>query len=259
MGNYFLSSKTGIKASLTRNVQYLHRPVLNEINLPQDVWLPADYALPPQSVWQTTLGLSHELSQNVFVSIEGYYKQMHNIFALLPYGALGDLEFTGEGSSYGSEFFIKKQKGNWGGWLSYTLSKTDREFENESLESIKYTSRFDRRHDLKIYGYYRLNEHWNVSLNGVYGSPMPRLFADANSDNTAELFYNRPIVRSEPYHRVDVGVSYFKKRKKTEHTIKLSVYNIYNQKNPTFYRGINNPRPVYLLKRTPGVYYGVKF
>lgn len=263
MANYFLSEKTGLKFSFTRNIQYLHRILQNEINLPEDVWVPANESTPPQDAWQTTLGWAHKLTPRMQISVEGYYKEMENIYAALPIKDMEageeEEEIIGSGRSYGLEFFLKKNTGNWGGWLSYTLAKTDREFYSDSLNTlVNFNSRFDRRHDLKLYMYYRFNKQWNISMNAIYGSPMPRLYADIPVEENA--FFNRSNLRSDAYHRVDMALSYFLKQKKVEHTFKASIYNIYNEKNPTFFRGdINDAEAVNLLPRTYGVYYGIKF
>ena len=62
IANYQLTQRFGLKASVTRNVQYLHRILFNEINLPEDVWIPASKSLKPQQAWQTTFGLESTLA-----------------------------------------------------------------------------------------------------------------------------------------------------------------------------------------------------
>ena len=121
---------------------------------------------------------------------------------------------TGKGLGYGIEFFIRKTDGKTGGWMSYTLSKAERDFQDFS-ETKYFTSRFDRRHDFKIFLYQRLNGSWKVSLNWLYGSPMPQLVAiDDPTSNLLPPYPQRPILRSNPYHRLDAAVSYILKKKK---------------------------------------------
>lgn len=278
IGGYHLSEKIGLTASLTRNVQYLHRLLFNEINLPEDVWLPSENSLKPQDSWQSTLGVESNLPNGLQVSMEGYVKQMRNMYVFDPDSTKAGF-LNEHGSSYGVEFFVQKTKGRTGGWLSYTLSKSNREFTDNTDQERYIISTFDRRHDLKIFLYQRLKERWQVSLNWLYGTPLPQLYAPAtNSElntngqgpptphNSLPVFHYRSPVRSIPYHRLDLALSYFLKKQKSEHTFKVSLYNAYSRKNPAFYRqeyeaGIQviELKPVSLLPAMPGVYYGVKF
>ncbi len=267
IGRFHLTERASINASLTRNVQYLHRVLLNEINLPQDVWIPANESQEPQQSWQTTLGIETAITNGITFSLEGYFKDMKNLQAAIPdisYLPEEDEFLVGTGQAYGAELFLRKTTGKTGGWFSYTLSKAEREF-SDNLGTRRFISRFDRRHDLKIFIYQKL-DHWQVSLNWLYGSPMPQLLApDENFDPSIPSYSLRQVIRSEPYHRLDAALTYYLVKKKSEHTFKLSIYNAYNRENPAFYRpsigdsGSVKLVPVNLLSALPGIYYGVKF
>lgn len=263
MANYHFSDRLGFKASLTKNVQYLHRILQNEINLPDDIWIPSDDTYEPQVAWQTTLGLAGKLSPSIHYSLEGYYKTMEGVYINLPSDSFEEDEsLSGNGDGYGLEVFIKKNRGKTGGWLSYTWSKSNREFVDSNEINRTFVSRFDRRHDLKLYLYHRFNNRWNISLNAIYGSPLPLIYDSfqTNSGSANEPFPYRQTARSTPYHRVDLSMSYFLKTNKWDHTFKLSLYNLYNRENPAFYRrSINGPVPVNLLSFLPGFYYSLQF
>ena len=53
----------------------------------------------------------------------------------------------GLGRAYGTEVYIKKSKGKLGGWVSYTLSKTERLVRGISNDDW-FRSRYDRTHCL---------------------------------------------------------------------------------------------------------------
>ncbi|MEO1259397.1 MAG: TonB-dependent receptor [Bacteroidota bacterium] len=268
IGHYSLTERSALKASLTRNVQYLHRNSFNEINLPEDVWIPSSKLLKPQEAWQATLGWESHLPEGVEIGLEGYLKKMDNL--LVPFADTTSVEeeeeeeffLVGNGLSYGLEFFVKKTKGKTGGWLSYTLSRSEREFENEE-GTVQYAARFDRRHDFKIFLYHRLTKNLQVSANWLYGSPLPRLLNNNDDDEIFDAPYPyRNANRIPPYHRLDIGLSFIKKMKRWEHTFKLSAYNIYNRENPAFFRKTGQeeiPIPVNLIGIVPGIYYGLKF
>ena len=283
MASYHLTERIGLTASLTRNVQYLHRILFNEINLPEDLWFPSNEFMKPQDAWQTTLGVESNLPGGFSLSVEGYYKKMKNIYVVVPSSDASvlaeDVDLLKEdGLGYGVEFFIRKSKGKTGGWLSYTISESERDFINDLEQKVSIHSSFDRRHDFKLFLYRWLNNHWQVSMNWIYGTPMPQLRSAANDSESLifpenlttppplEPYHQRPALRSDPYHRLDVAISYSLKKKKFEHTFKASIYNVYGRKNPAFYQQDFEPEtgnfiyePVNLLPFMPGVYYGVRF
>lgn len=75
--------------------------------------------------------------------------------------------------------------------------------------------------------------------------------------------------RMAPYHRLDLGVQFHKKKRWGERTWEISVYNMYNRMNPFFYYLETNRENDFLGERTlkqqslfpiiPSVSYGFKF
>ena len=268
--NWQASPKTNLKASLTRHAQYLHRLAFNEINLPQDVWVPAYEELPAQTAWQATLGLERQIPSGLDWSLEGFFKKMNNVQVVALQSAFefeDPEEVLGSGRSYGLEFFIRKMEGKTGGWLSYTLATSERSF-TDSIQEIDFMARFDRRHDVKLFLYRRLGKHWQCSANWIYGSPQQQLLTAELElsdpiDTTTEIpaFPYRSSIRSTPYHRLDLALSFHLKKKRSAHRFKISLFNVYNRKNVAFYRRFStaDQEPVSLLSITPGLSYGVEF
>ena len=74
-----------------------------------------------------------------------------------------DNSFTfGEGTSYGTELFIKKETGKITGWIGYTLSKTTKIFP-EINQGKEFYAKYDRRHDISVVISYELNKKWIFS------------------------------------------------------------------------------------------------
>ena len=79
------------------------------------------------------LGWFQNFKDNTYeASVEVYYKKLYNQIDYVPGSELllnqyvtGDLLF-GKGRAYGAEFYLKKNKGKLTGWVSYTLSRTER-------------------------------------------------------------------------------------------------------------------------------------
>ena len=67
----------------------------------------------------------------------------------------------GKGRAYGIEWQFKKKAGRFNGWISYTLSKTERKIEGINNNQW-YNARQDRTHDIAIVGMYQLNKKWTL-------------------------------------------------------------------------------------------------
>ncbi|MFN5930782.1 MAG: hypothetical protein ACK42F_04260, partial [Sphingobacteriales bacterium] len=112
-----------IKASITRNRQYIHLVSNTGTSLPTDVWVPSTIRVKPQLSWQYALGYFKNINDNMFeTSIELYYKSMENQIeykeGFTPSIKDPEEDFVfGRGWSYGSEFFIQKTRGKFTGWI----------------------------------------------------------------------------------------------------------------------------------------------
>ena len=243
---YTLNDETSLKASVTRNFQYIHLVSNSGTTLPTDIWVPSTYKVQPQMSWLYAMGLFKNFNNNMFeTSLEVYYKDMqHQIEYKEGYtpNSVDDTENSfvfGNGWSYGSELFINKVKGRLTGWIGYTLSWTWRRFADLNFGE-KYPAKYDRRNDMSVVGLYELNKKWKLSATFVYGTgnaaTLPQRFYMVNNVLTQE--YSRiNQYRLPSYHRMDFSAiltpaKNVNKRGKSEWV--FSVYNAYNRKNPYF-------------------------
>lgn len=267
---YQLNSRQKITASLCRTTQYLHRVATLGFLFPGDYWTPSNQRLGPQKAWQATLGTEGDLGKGFEFSAELYYKTMHGLLAF-PDSFFYE-PFVGEdpsgyfvsmdGKSRGLELLLRRDEGRLGGWLGYGLSKTTRE-SNYHNSGKPYPFNFDRRHEVKAYVYLRMGKHWLASTNWIYGSPNPQLSDEGNISSPSGQLNG---LRSTPYHRLDLALSFTAKTGRLEHQLKFSIFNAYNRKNVAFYTleydevgNIKGTRPIYLFPAMLGLYYGVKF
>ncbi|MDN3657500.1 TonB-dependent receptor [Ferruginibacter paludis] len=243
---YALNDETSLKASVTRNLQYIHLVSNSGSTLPTDLWVPSTYKVKPQVSWLYAGGLFKNFNNNTFeTSVELYYKSMENQIEYQEGYTPNTLEDTenfftfGKGWSYGSEFFINKTKGRLTGWIGYTLSYTWRKFPGLNFGE-KYPAKYDRRNDLSVVALYELNKRWKLSSTFVYGSgnatTLPQRFYLVNGILTQE--YSRiNEYRLPAYHRLDFAAIYSPKKneKRTWHSEWVfSIYNVYSRKNPYF-------------------------
>jgi hypothetical protein len=242
---YTLDAQTSLKASITRNYQYIHLVSNAGSTLPTDLWVPSTLFVQPQKSWQYAAGIFKNFKDNTFeTSVEVYYKTMQNQVeyreGYTPSLRDPEEEFTfGKGWSYGTELFINKVRGRFTGWVGYTLSWTFRQFPALN-NGERYPARYDRRHDLSVVGSYALNERWKLGAVFVYGTgsatTLPEQFYVINGVLTQE--YSRiNQYRLAAYHRLDVSATYTPQQKKPRRWTNswvFSIYNLYSRLNPYF-------------------------
>lgn len=278
---YALNDATSLKASVTRNLQYIHLVSNAGSTLPTDLWVPSTYYVQPQIAWQYAAGFFKNFKDNTYeTSLELYYKDMRNQIeykeGYTPSLTDPEKQFVfGKGWSYGAELYVGKNKGRMTGWLGYTLSWTWRQFPQLN-GGEKYFAKYDRRHDLSAVATYELNKKWKLSGVFVYGTgnatTLPERFYIIGGVLTQE--YSRVNqYRLPAYHRLDFAATYTpipKRPRKIHGSWVFSVYNVYSRANPYFiyFDQTGSPydntlkveaRQVSLFPVIPAVTYNFKF
>ncbi|MFT6937073.1 MAG: hypothetical protein ACJA1N_001373 [Saprospiraceae bacterium] len=238
---YLLNDVSSIKGSYNRNYQYLHLLSNSSSGTPTDFWIASSTLVKPQIADQIALGYFRNFKDNIYeFSVESYYKNLQNQVGFEDGGSAvnntdieSDLIF-GDGRTYGLEFYLKKKKGDFTGWISYTLAKSERQF-TEVNNNSWFSARQDRTHDLSIVGMYQITPRLNASASFVYYTgdavtfPIGKYFVDGSLVN---LYGDRNSERMPDYHRFDFGLTYIlKDSDKFYSDLNLSIYNVYNRKN----------------------------
>ncbi|MBA2613922.1 MAG: TonB-dependent receptor [Bacteroidetes bacterium] len=243
--NYVINSESSIKASYNRMAQYLQLISNTAASTPLDVYTIASNNLKPLIADQGSVGYFRNFKDNTYeTSVEVYYKYLQN---QLDYVDNADLFINervegqliqGLGRAYGAEFYVKKNKGKIKGWISYTLSKTERLVRGISNDNW-FFSRYDRTHCLNTSLNYDISKRWNISTNFVFLSGTPASFPNSKIQiQNYNIPYNTDNIRNNyritPYHRLDLGATYTFKKNETrryKQTLVFSVYNAYNRRN----------------------------
>lgn len=243
---YAINDETSIKASVTKNFQYIHLVSNSGTTLPTDIWVSSTYKVKPQISWLYAAGFFKNFKNNMFeTSVEMYYKDMQNQIeyseGFTP-NSLDDTENSfvfGKGWSYGSEFLFNKVRGKLTGWVGYTLSWTWRKFADLNFGE-KYPAKYDRRHDLSVVGMYQLNKKWKLSATFVYGTgnavTLPQRFYLIDGVLTQE-FSRINQYRLPSYHRLDVAAILTPNKnqnRKWKSEWVFGAYNVYSRQNPYF-------------------------
>ncbi|HVI43804.1 MAG TPA: TonB-dependent receptor [Chitinophaga sp.] len=243
---YAWNDKNSLKASVTRNYQFVHLVTNAGTTLPTDVWVPSTYNVKPQISWQYAAGYFRNFEDNMYeASVEAYYKDMrHQIEYREGYTpSLKDPErdfVFGNGEAYGLELFVNKKRGRFTGWLGYTLAWTWRQFPDLN-GGKRFPAKYDRRHDLSLVGTYELNKKWSLSAVFIYGT--------GNTTTVPEKFYfvEGTLVqgygeinsyRMAAYHRLDLSAIYTptprRPNRRFHGSWAFSIYNVYSRRNPYF-------------------------
>lgn len=279
--SYNILSNLALKASYAMMSQSMLLLSTSTIGLPTDLWVPVTDSIRPQRSQQVAFGIHYDLKKpRLSFSLEGYYKKMDHILAYkegtsyftnmlqnimdeeVPTNFQNkwtDNVTTGRGWSYGVEFLVRKEAGNFTGWIGYTLSWTKQQFDDLNFGE-PFFARYDRRHDVSIVLMYSPAKWVNLSLSWVFATgnaiTLPTslyLSEDLNAylDNLlppeeGEYYYYASYIenygkkndfRMKPFHHLDIGVQFIKphKRNNGQSIFEISIYNIYNHHNPFFY------------------------
>ncbi len=246
--SYELFDLTSVKSGYSLMRQYMHRVSSSSIVLPTDLWYPVTSEIRPQTSHQWSLGLFRGLpALNLTLSLEGYYKTMSNLIEyregarLLLNDNFEKELVNGDGTSLGMEFLARRRSGKLTGWLSYTISKTDRQFP-ELNDGLSYPAKYDRRHDVSFVGMLPLSDRVEFSWVWVYTSGAsftPQtgqyLVTDAtlNSVEIIPIYSKRNAVKLSPSHRLDLNfIIKSKKQRRFKGEWQFSIYNFYNRASP---------------------------
>jgi hypothetical protein len=261
--------------------QYLQRVSSAAVAFPTDIWYPVTRDVRPQISNQVSVGLQHNFTeQRVFLSVESYYKQMTHLIGykegtdLFLDTHFEDQLIQGNGRAYGVEVLLKKEAGRFTGWISYTLSKSQRQF-SEIDDNHWFLARYDRRHNAAVVTSYKISPRWSVSavwefmsgsrftpVIGQYVVPAPTL---AGLD-LVPVYASMNSVKLADTHRLDLGI---KRRsppgKRFQSEWFVGVYNAYNRASPIGITIVANGNGTYsyqqpgLFGLLPFISYGFKF
>jgi len=239
--NLMLNEQSSLKASYNRNTQILHQLSNSTASLPTDVWMLSSPNIEPQIADQGALGYYRNIKQGQYeFSAEVYYKSMQN---QIDYRNGADLLVNenieaelvyGQGRAYGLELYFRKKYGVFKGWISYTLSRSRRQFDAIN-EGRWFASRQDRLHDLALVGFLKLSPTWSFSGTFVYNTGSAVTFPSGKyqiGERSVWYYTERNGYRMPDYHRLDIGATWTSKvKRRFQSSWTFGLYNVYNRKN----------------------------
>lgn len=279
---WLLSEESSIKVGYNRMSQYISLLSNTASGTPIDYWLPCSNNIKPQFVSQYSLGYFREFAtKGLEFSVEAYYKDMSNQLdyrdnadIFLNENAEGQLLF-GKGRAYGLEFLLRKSSGRFNGWISYTLSRSEKKIDGINVDKNNnanwYPARQDRTHDISIVLNYRKSERLSFSATWVYYTGNAITWPSGKYEidyNIVNYYSSRNGYRMPDYHRLDLGATLLlKNSKRFTSELSFGLYNAYARKNAytiLFRTKEGNPTiteaaKLYLFTAIPSITWNFKF
>ena len=263
---FSLDGGLAFKAGYSRMAQYVHLLSSTIISLPLDLWVPITKDISPVLADHYSLGVYYDGLPGWEFSVEGYWKEMFNLMEYIEgvqfiYMSDGweKMVRTGRGRATGLEFLIQKTTGKTTGWISYTLSKSERWFPDGSINMGRpFPYKYDRPHAINLNLNHKFSEKVDVSLSWVFSSGstmtiaerpviiiepgtieynqrMHSYYAQEPAGQYSHYVDRRNNYRLPPTHRLNLGVNLrHRTRRGNEAVWNFSIYNVYNAMNPNF-------------------------
>ncbi len=244
--NVPMSTDFSIKGSYSISNQFMHMLSYSGAGMPTDYWMPSTSNVKPSRACQYSFGIAKSFFNGQYeLSIEAYNKSLVGLVAFKPGASLiGNLSTwenvivkEGKGQNYGIEIFLQKSKGKSTGWIGLTVSKAERVF--DGLNNGKpFPFKYDRLFDASIVWNYEISKKVLISSTWSYGTGYPITLATEHYyAEGQEVFVYDEInsFRMRDYHRLDFAINFPKKTKWGERNWSISVFNLYNRKNPYYY------------------------
>ncbi len=184
-------------------------------------------------------GVEQEFTQQVELSVEGFYKDLDQLVEPVPAAnatANGFLyQNVGSGRSYGTEFLLRyKPDARFFGWIAYTLSRSER---TDGPGQATHVFQYDQTHILTALASVKLGRGWQLGgrFRYVTGSPYTP-YAGGVMDYDAGTY--SPVSgaqwseRLAAFHQLDLRVDKTWKFNAWQFTAYLDLQNAYYRKNP---------------------------
>jgi hypothetical protein len=250
--SYTLDTNTSIKASYNRMVQYLHLLSNTASPTPLDIWAPSGKYIKPQLLDQYAVGYFKRFKDGKYtIETEAFYKDIQNRIDyinganLVANNEVETIILNGKARAYGLEILLKKNEGDFQGWIAYTLSRSEqltagRTANEPGINSGEwYSTPFDKTHDFSVNASYQFNKKWKFNSNFVYQTGQPANYPVAQYEvqglNVPVYDDNRRNADRLPaYHRFDVSATLTPEKNKDRRwqgEWVFGIYNLYGRQN----------------------------
>jgi TonB dependent receptor-like, beta-barrel/Carboxypeptidase regulatory-like domain/TonB-dependent Receptor Plug Domain len=241
-----ITPNQSVKVSYNRMRQYIHQISNTTAPTPVDLWQVSNAYFPPQVADNYSIGYFVNLAKNAWeTSAEFFYKDLENIieykdFPILYLNPHLETELlSGKGRAYGAEVYLRRIRGKWTGWVSYTYSMTRvRVSSSHASESINdgewFPTNYNKPHSLNVVINRALRRKSAISLIVSYntGRPLTAIETSYIVDGTVVPVYSdRNKYKIPDYLRVDFSFTIGNVIRKLDDSLVFSVYNLWGRRN----------------------------
>jgi hypothetical protein len=241
-----------------------------------DTWLPTDNTVPASKATHYIFSIETKPFEGYDLNFDVYYKDLRNISELKENNTQGktvnDVFFTGNGQAYGAEFFLQKKMGAFTGWAGYGLGYVFGQFDSVN-QGRQFRPKYDRRHDIKLVGLYKLNEDWEFGATFTFQSGQSYTGATSrfSTRKPGETVDDAFIVPGDRYalrlpntHQLNFNVNYNTTLWGLPARVMIDIFNVYSRRDIWFRfydtsKEITEVTDVRLLPILPTVALEVKF
>jgi hypothetical protein len=247
--SFALNRAQRLHATYNHNYQYLQLIQNNELAFSSlETWMSSSKATKPQRSDYWSAGYDYFSTGNRFV-VDVYYKKMENQLDLINHTQIiknpdiRDQLRSGTSNAYGLNMGLSKTIEKFSADASYSYSRVFRRI-NDINDGIRFPANFDIPHDFKLTMSYSVNDHFSMSsfFNYYTGRVVTLPVGYYQHDGIqVPIFEKRNDSRFPDYHRLDVSAQYHLNSSNAgkhplSSTFSAGLYNVYNRKNPLFYR-----------------------
>lgn len=236
---FSLSRDKSIKLGYSRIFQYLHSISNTTSPTPTDSWQVSTQYIKPQQSDNFSVGYFQNLKDNLWsFSSEVFYRETKNQLEYKDFASLNvndhiETELIGaDGRAYGAEIQMKKNRGRWTGWVSYTFSRALARTvggEDQINDGNWFAANYDRPHSASLVLNRKFRNHGSFNCTFIYtsGRPVSIINAYYSVNGTVVPNYtNRNEYRIPDYFRLDVSFRVANIIKKIEDSLTIGVFNL---------------------------------
>ena len=218
--------------------QYDHSVTGSNAGIRSLLWVPAFGNFGPEVSDIFSAGFQGRTNKGILWTLDAYYKKLTGMLDYKPGASfIFDTSFVDildhiNGKAYGIETGIFKNTGNITYNISYTYSRSKRQW--STPEGVVWVpSSSDRPHNFNFTLRWYNRERTSFGLNWVYQSGEPATIY-MHTTSYGELLDTKNNIRYFDYHRLDFSFRWTIYKRKYSMLIDFDIYNLYNRHN-TFY------------------------
>jgi hypothetical protein len=258
------TNQWSLSYSFAQLQQFMHLLTFPSGNINDELWVLASDQIKPQESDQHNISLRYNPSLHWVLSSSVFLKNVRQIIdykddeTFLPTNRQWETMVSGgRGRFYGLECMVEKTMGAFKGWLSYTYTNGEVQYDHVN-QGKPFTPSFIRSHDVAVFGHVKLKEHQLLSASFVYTSGIRVTLPDQGFPGMSSVIPSTMVYlpgernnhRLPDYNRLDINYSLYKTNKWGQRVWSFGFYNAYNQQNPYYVNPVLNADGERVLRYT---------